>query len=721
MNYSTNQFHIKLILFILSFLLVLAGCAGVDVRKVPTPTQYTFWSDQMQAEADSIEGFRFYLPRPFINVFESFPIRTDIYLATGKMSLDGKSVLIENVVSVETAADSGTLRWRKVDTGLEGVEISTLSVIDRTKSQNSNSSNKQKNSTDDPSAQAESSSDDSNKTENDSDELNTGNIVENLSNLVDANDTANKDDEKAPEESSSNNISLSPVTNTGISESKISNDNSAFAYQPLRGNFDIAYLPDFEEQYAISEKKGLGNVKFELNLGQGWSLQSYNALVDNSQLNQRIFNLLDFGVEAAKVAAGDVLGLTGKVVKGITDAQEDVIAQSSGFTDSRVKNLAENLDAQDISRPITLKIVVVHYAAKGLYPVLKPRELQERKTITPQLTMDSFVNHSKKNMGSLFNADAIKIARKHQNDLTGRFTVPKYPYQYISFNTFRYMAIERIDENTVPFGQLYDKTGTQGENGAAGSGDLAPLMKFISAIKQKNKSAKNTAPAPETCTVPEHSNWMQQHASPDYAFFGTTPNIFKLTNISLVGNANELKVHGEIDMEGDPTFPTSTETQSKFETLVSEFSKKLKQDENLEKVGCKNVVVGIVKPSTRLTAAIDNEKITCDSTTDDELIKCALETEVSTRCDKPISIEFVKYDKSSANLEVKALPASKEAFCENVAVNKITALETVVLTHVREGLKRFPKGPQIKVKSITFESANRKALIETAGLEDNNG
>ncbi|KAB2835315.1 MAG: hypothetical protein F9K48_04500, partial [Candidatus Brocadia sp.] len=65
---------------------IIAGCAEVKIRKVPTPTQYGHWTDIMQHKSDNIKGFRFYLPRPFINVFESFPIRTDVYIADGVVS-----------------------------------------------------------------------------------------------------------------------------------------------------------------------------------------------------------------------------------------------------------------------------------------------------------------------------------------------------------------------------------------------------------------------------------------------------------------------------------------------------------------------------------------------------------------------------------------------------------------------------------------------------------
>src|SRR5437016_1705056 len=91
---------VSLVLMLLAAAAMLSphvGCASVRVQKVPTPTQYGHWTDDMQRRADEMRGIRFYLPRPFVNVFESFPIRTDVYLADGVVSADGKYVLIKRI------------------------------------------------------------------------------------------------------------------------------------------------------------------------------------------------------------------------------------------------------------------------------------------------------------------------------------------------------------------------------------------------------------------------------------------------------------------------------------------------------------------------------------------------------------------------------------------------------------------------------------------------
>ncbi len=67
----------------------------------------------------------------------------------------------------------------------------------------------------------------------------------------------------------------------------------------MRGNMDIVYLPDFEEQYVVSSRANLGNANFQINLGQGWSLQGFNSLSDNSAINKRVFTLPPASVTAS--------------------------------------------------------------------------------------------------------------------------------------------------------------------------------------------------------------------------------------------------------------------------------------------------------------------------------------------------------------------------------------------------------------------------------------
>ena len=402
-------------------LLVVAACSTVTVEKVPTPSQYVVWTDRMQAAADDMEGLRFYLPRPFLNVFESFPVRTDIYLAEGVVSADGRFVIIRHMWD-----ENGN---SKFPPGLyEGLAIESKAI--------STSSNIQ--------AQG-GTGDEEPKAEADDDQA-----AATLPGIV--------PQPTAP----------SPQTtdaSTGQDRRGVSNDNSAYAYQPMRGNMDLVYLPDFDEQYVVSSSAGLGDAEFQINLGQGWSLQGFNSLADNSRLNDRIFDIIDSASQIAKSNAFAAARLppVPAPLPGTT-----AIAPQSGTEDSTFV----------AGTPVSLKIVIVHYAAKGLYPIIKPRELQQRlishSGSTYHLWFDIFNWVPLTTPSSTFDTGAITRAQQSIANVTGKFSVPRYPYQFISFSTFRYMAIETLTPGAHPFGTLYDKTGTQGDPGDRRLADPPP-------------------------------------------------------------------------------------------------------------------------------------------------------------------------------------------------------------------------------------------------------
>jgi hypothetical protein len=379
-----------------------------------------------------MEGIRFYLPRPFVNVFESFPIRTDIYLANGVVSPDGQYVIITSVTT-----ESGLGQYMA---GAERrVEIPAHYIFDR------------------------------DRVKPESGEVEAAAEVLDL--LAEAAEgvPVGAVGEPQPEP-----LPPPPAPRpTGLNEQTVKNDNAAFAYQPLRGNFDIVYLPDFEEQYVVTGYAGLGNARFEVNLGQGWSLQGFNSLTDNSELNRRIFELIDTAVQAARSAVSGLPALLGLPAPG---AGISAIRPQSGEDAMRGGELAAS--------PVTLKIIVVHYCAKGLYPVIKPRELQERMLTRDEsfAFLDLFKLLPKVRWSSDYDPTAIERAQAAIEDQTGSFTVPRYPYQYLSFNTFRYMAIELVrpsDKDTSPFEHLYDKTGTVGDVGDARVGEIDELLERI--------------------------------------------------------------------------------------------------------------------------------------------------------------------------------------------------------------------------------------------------
>ncbi len=410
-------------------ILMLTSCASVDIQKVPTPTHYSRWTDEMQKKADSIKGIRYYLPRPYVNVFESFPVHSEVYIANGVISTDGQYVVIREV------RNNSDLK-RYFGGKLVGVEV-PVSLVSVTKT-----------TLDGPQSDKVDELDKLKKHVEDLQEKVNGKIVTGAEE-----DPTKKDDGKNEAPSSTT------TANTGQNSRNVTNDNGAYAYQPMRGNMDIAYLPDFEEQYAVSSAAGLGNAQFSLNLGQGWSMQGLNSLTDNSQLNRRIFDLLD----TATAGAADIItGGASRISSLITGAKPGDLINGGTQSGKETESLGQ------AGADVSIKITVVHYATKGLYPVIKPRELQERSAAIDSgnhVVIDITGAQSKPTIASHFDPQALKRAQEAVNNTLGNFTVPRYPYQYISFNTFRLLAVEAINPTVNPFGHIIPKTGTAGDPG----------------------------------------------------------------------------------------------------------------------------------------------------------------------------------------------------------------------------------------------------------------
>ncbi len=296
-------------LALLATAVVLAGCAQVTVNKVDRRTG--------QVVKDAAEGLRFYLPRPYVSVFEPFIVASEVYLARGEMSPDGNHVLL-------TQVPPGMAEIVAQATGTPG--MGPLRSIDAARVQVA------------PAA--------------------TGGAQ---SAAAPAAPSASAASAPAPAASA-----VPPAVAGGVLNFKATNDNSAFAVTPQPRYFNILWLPDFDEQYVVSAKAGLGNAGVVLGFGQGWSLQALEATVDNSAIAKP---LLDFysgtlgalqKLATAKIEA-PLVALTGQAGGGAQSAAATAATTFAGGT------------------PVTLKVTRVRIVAPGLYPVLKPGELSEMK------------------------------------------------------------------------------------------------------------------------------------------------------------------------------------------------------------------------------------------------------------------------------------------------------------------------------------------------------
>lgn len=517
--------------------LFLAGCAKVTVRKVPMPTQYAAWSDRMQKQADSIQGIRFYLPRPFVNVFESFPVRTDIAIADGFVSPDGKFVNISRVRGsggLANVFNAGT------------IQVPTDKIL------------------------VEESAE---KGEKARPEAKIGGSQPGTTVATGAEVPANT--APAPVEPPP------PPVRTGVNEQTSTNNNNAFAYQPMRGSMDVVYLPDFEEQFAVNSSAGLGNAKFQVNLGQGWSLQGFNALTDNSEINKRIFDLLDTAATAAKSAVNAASGNLTSLIAGLA---KQTPADATGGKRANPQGKVSTMSGVP-NTPVSLKIVLVHYAAKGLYPVIKPRELQERLTSSKStggflhfLDLTSALRPRVENF-TTYDPQALQRAQAAAN--AGSFTAPRYPYQYISFNTFSYLAIEVIKTDADPFKTLYSATGTQGVSGSRTDEELLHMLETLyktPGITTPVGPGPTQPPPPSDCgemTPQETSQFVAAFSEKIKAkAYPASGNPYTITEPKLKGTKCKATLTAELG------FDTTVKPNVDESTAREEFEKKAKEVES---------------------------------------------------------------------------------------------------------------------------------------------
>lgn len=282
--------------------LFVGGCASVQVQKVEN------------GQAVGPEGVRFYRPRPYVVVHESFPLAAKPYIVQGRLTTDGKYVLITSGLPAGLS---------DVVSFADGAKVDASKVIAVNNSAISNPSGNQ----------------------------------QSASGVAELNASGTSSTTK-PSSSTSGTMDL-----------KVTNDNAAFAVQPMRRYFDIAYLPDFDEEYVVKVHSRLGIGKATIQLGQGWSLQGLDANVDNSMIAGPLLE-----------AYADTMKLLSTAAKTAVFGTPQSLGGISG-SDTKV----EKIDSS--GEPVSLKITRVSMASPGVYPILKPKEYEELKNSKTNLSL----------------------------------------------------------------------------------------------------------------------------------------------------------------------------------------------------------------------------------------------------------------------------------------------------------------------------------------------
>lgn len=371
--------------------LTLAGCASVSVFKIDTKTG--------KVAEGTPEGLRYYLPRPYVSVFEPFIVSSEVYVADGEMSPDSKYLLLTQV----PAGLKDIVGDKLTSTGRPGmgdlrIDAKHVSVLQTGK-------------TGAPQAATAAAS------------------------AASSADTA----ASAPEPKK-------PEVSGGLLNYKATNDNSAFAITPQPRYFNILWLPDFDEQYVVTAKAGLGNAGVVLGLGQGWSLQSLDATVDTSAVVKPI---LDF-----------YSNTLGSLQKLAVAKIEGPLGLLSGKPQSATTASADSFKG---GTPVSVKVTKVRIVAPGLYPILKPGE---KATLS---------NEAKK-----------------------RILEPVQPLTNIAFNTYDVVVIEAAQatgDSALRIQQYVDSSGNKPslpqtpDPARTGDASLAPVLKNLRVELSKPENA----------------------------------------------------------------------------------------------------------------------------------------------------------------------------------------------------------------------------------------
>lgn len=303
--------------FLLSLLILTASCAKLDYVKVPTASQYDQWNDEKQKEADNMKGVRYYLPRPFVHLKQSVPVA-------------------QRMALVSFTYDSGTKRykaqfpqnapeWLKRVTPLEISVTQALAAILARGSHQEEGARQQAGETGD-----------------------------------DATETTPSRQEPPP--------------STISAKTGYINDSDPITH--LSDILDVVYLPDFDEQYAIQVKSGLGKADIETRLRNGWAAEVFSQKVDNSNLVPYVIRQ----VEHASDAAAKIASTWWPVITGVGAPAVALTSKLAKMGEGAQLQAGETGDSIDpksfLGELIVFKVAEIRVAQPGLYPILKPREMR---------------------------------------------------------------------------------------------------------------------------------------------------------------------------------------------------------------------------------------------------------------------------------------------------------------------------------------------------------
>lgn len=229
------------------FLLAVAvggGCAHLDYVKIPTPTQYSVWTDDDQRVADGMKGVRYYLPRPFLHVKQSVPVAQRVaFVSFTYKEADPKA---NRPAGYYFDAEDAPTWVRHVVPKFISSEQALAAMSPKPRGSQG--------------------------------ELQGGDLG--------GPNTAPPAPSPAPE----------PPSTLHSRNGFINESDPVTRLSPL---MDVVYLPDFDEQYIIQAHGGLGKVDVETRLRNGWAAEVFSQEWNNANLIPYVIDQVEHTSEAA--------------------------------------------------------------------------------------------------------------------------------------------------------------------------------------------------------------------------------------------------------------------------------------------------------------------------------------------------------------------------------------------------------------------------------------
>jgi hypothetical protein len=334
---------------------LVSACAGLDYLKVPTPTQYSNWTDNDQKTADAMKGVRYYLPRPFLHLKQSTPVAQRTALVSFRYDNAQKAYVLE------VPQDNPT--WvRKI----APTKISITQALAATMAGKPLATSK-----------------------------NGGEQVQ--STKAGAGEDGKSDESAKGDSAQKTGPDTSPPASPPPSDlhARTGFINDTDPITRLGDRMDVVYLPDFEEQFVIKQKFGLGKADIETRLRNGWAAEVFAQKVDNSNLIPYVVDQLTKTSDAAAGIFTTWLPVASGLPPGAKPPSLPQLQSSkAGEPDQQAaKNFLGDI--------LIFKLAEVKIAQPGLYPILKPREIRQWLKFSgvvsgsdPEASFDAFLRQS---------------------------------------------------------------------------------------------------------------------------------------------------------------------------------------------------------------------------------------------------------------------------------------------------------------------------------------